>query len=57
MRRAVSVGTRIETMGDIALHAGQDLQARAAQVRSEQGAITVDAKRDIEIVAGQASQG
>ena len=44
-------------MGDIALHAGQDLQARAAQVRSEQGAITVDAKRDIEIVAGQASQG
>ena len=49
------VGTRIETSGDISLHAGRDVNVRAATVNSADGALEVAAKRDITIDAGQST--
>ncbi|WP_260961240.1 two-partner secretion domain-containing protein [Pseudomonas citri] len=47
------VGSLVQGQGDVRLSAGQDLNARAAQVTSEQGAVFVDAKRDINLTAGE----
>ncbi|CAN7363296.1 hemagglutinin repeat-containing protein [Variovorax paradoxus] len=49
------VGTRIETSGDISLHAQRDVSVRAATVNSADGALEVAAKRDITIDAGQST--
>ena len=48
------VGTVIQTSGDIQLLAGQDINARAAQVTSDKGAVLANAGRDIAITAGDA---
>jgi filamentous hemagglutinin len=49
------VGTRIETSGDITLRAGRDVNVRAATINSAEGALEVNAKRDITIDAGQST--
>jgi len=48
------VGTTIQTTGDIILQANQNLNARAANVASVQGAIVAVAQGDITVQAGQA---
>ncbi|WHS59041.1 hemagglutinin repeat-containing protein [Pseudomonas sp. G2-4] len=47
------VGSQVQGQGDVRLSAGQDLNARAAHVTSEQGAVFADAKRDVNLTAGQ----
>ncbi|MCL2656988.1 MAG: filamentous hemagglutinin N-terminal domain-containing protein, partial [Betaproteobacteria bacterium] len=49
------VGTSIQTVGDITLSAGQDINARAAEVSSAQGALTAIAQRDVNLTAGEAT--
>ncbi|MDR6888583.1 MULTISPECIES: two-partner secretion domain-containing protein [Variovorax] len=49
------VGSRIETSGDITLRAGRDVNVRAATINSAEGAVEVNAKRDITIDAGQST--
>ncbi|CAN7367595.1 two-partner secretion domain-containing protein [Variovorax paradoxus] len=46
------VGTRIETSGDISLHAQRDVNVRAGTINSADGELNVAAKRDINIVEG-----
>jgi len=46
------VGTRIETSGDISLHAQRDVNVRAGTINSTDGELNVAAKRDINIVEG-----
>ena len=48
-------GTAIQTTGDLALVAGQDLTARAASVNSSAGALSAEAGRDLTIEAGQSA--
>ncbi len=47
------IGTQIQTNGDIALNAGNDFNATAANVTSENGAINVTAIKDINIAEGR----
>ncbi|WP_235399585.1 hemagglutinin repeat-containing protein [Pseudomonas ogarae] len=47
------VGSQVQGQGDVRLSAGQDLNARAAHVTSEQGAVFAEAKRDVNLTAGQ----
>jgi filamentous hemagglutinin len=49
------LGSTIKAAGDITLTAGQDINARAAYVTSQSGAIDAAAGRDIAITAGQAT--
>ena len=49
------VGTRIQSQGNTTLIAGQDINARAADVQA-QGALDVQAARDVNISAGTRSQ-
>ncbi len=49
------VGTVLQAEGDILLKAGQDITATAAQISSAQGAVTLDAKRDVQLLAGEAN--
>ncbi|MBC3346496.1 hemagglutinin repeat-containing protein [Pseudomonas sp. SWRI196] len=46
-------GSLIQGQGDVRLSAGQDLNARAARVTSEQGAVFAEAKRDVNLSTGQ----
>lgn len=50
------VGSNILTAGNLQLSAGNDLNARAAQLTSSQGALTVSAANNVNITAGQSSQ-
>lgn len=50
------VGSVIQSKGDVMLQAGRDLTARAAQVQSSDGALTLAAGNDINISAGQTRQ-
>lgn len=52
----LEVGSVIQVQGDVTLHAGNDLEARAAQITSAAGAIDASAGRDVRIEAGVASQ-
>lgn len=47
------IGSVIETTGDIALNAGKDVNATAASITSEAGAIHVTAMQDINIIEGR----
>nr|WP_223472662.1 MULTISPECIES: hemagglutinin repeat-containing protein [unclassified Pseudomonas] len=47
------VGSQVQGQGDVRLSAGQDLNARAAHVTSEQGAVFAEARRDVNLTAGQ----
>ena len=49
------VGSQITTPGDLTLSAGQDVNARAANVQSA-ARLSVQAGRDVNITAGEASQ-
>ncbi len=46
-------GTHIRTTGDLTLVAGQDLSARAANLASDKGAVTLQAGRDLSLVNGE----
>ncbi|WP_235185085.1 hemagglutinin repeat-containing protein [Cupriavidus sp. SK-3] len=48
------VGTTVRTEGDVRLQAGGDLNARAANVTSDKGALVAVAQGDVNIVAGEA---
>ena len=50
------IGSTIHTTGDLHLQAGQDITARAAQLTSDQGALTVTAGRDLTLMAGTQRQ-
>ncbi|HET7864634.1 MAG TPA: hemagglutinin repeat-containing protein, partial [Burkholderiaceae bacterium] len=50
---STEVGTQIVAQGDIVLNAGQDINARAAQVNSATGAVMGIAGRDLKIEAGE----
>lgn len=50
------IGTSITTQGNLALKAGKDVNARAANVESTQGALTVAAGKDVNLTAGTANQ-
>src|SRR5690606_37377460 len=47
------VGTRVQTTGDLILTAGNDLNARAAQISSEAGAVLLNAGNDVNLTAGE----
>ncbi len=49
------VGTALQAEGEIVLKAGQDLTATAAQIASGQGAVTLSAGRDVQLLAGEAN--
>lgn len=55
-RRADDVGARIDTQGDVVLSAGRDLAATAANVRSESGAVTLSAERDLQLGSGESTR-
>jgi len=48
-------GTSIHTAGDLAIVAGQDLNARAANLASDNGAVALQAGRDLSLVNGENS--
>ncbi len=50
------IGSTIHTTGDLHLQAGQDITARAAQLTSDHGALTVTAGRDLTLMAGTQRQ-
>jgi filamentous hemagglutinin len=50
------VGTSIKTSGDIRLSAGNDLDAKATNVTSDQGALVATAGRNIDLTVGEASR-
>lgn len=50
------IGATIHTTGNLNLQAGQDITARAAQLTSDQGALTVTAGRDLTLMAGTQRQ-
>ncbi|MCL2162393.1 MAG: hemagglutinin repeat-containing protein, partial [Betaproteobacteria bacterium] len=47
------VGTNIQAQGDIVLSAGNDLNARGASVRSEEGAVVAIAANDVNLTAAE----
>lgn len=47
------VGSMVQAQGDVRLSAGQDLNARAASITSEQGAVFAEAKRDVNLTTAQ----
>src|SRR5690606_14338006 len=49
---STDIGSLIQTSGDIAMTAGNDFKATAANVSSEEGALQVSAAKDITITAG-----
>ncbi len=49
----LETGTRIHTAGDLAIVAGQDLNARAANLASDNGAVALQAGRDLSLVNGE----
>ena len=49
------IGTQIQTTGNVALRAGQDITTRAATVNSTEGTAAMTAGRDVNLTAGQSS--
>ncbi|MCG1042468.1 hemagglutinin repeat-containing protein [Mycetohabitans sp. B8] len=50
------VGTTVHARGNVRMQAGGDLNARAARVNSDQGALVALAEGDVNIVSGQTSR-
>ncbi|ANJ67316.1 hypothetical protein A9404_07895 [Halothiobacillus diazotrophicus] len=50
------IGTTIKTQGAVQLTAGQDIQAKAAQIASTAGAVDLQAGRNISLINGQTSR-
>ena len=53
-QRQTEVGTSMDAKGGIAIEAGQDINARAAYVNSDEGTVAVAAGRDITLTTGRA---
>src|SRR5690606_4407408 len=53
MGETQELGTRVQTAGDLILTAGNDLNARAAQISSEAGAVLLNAGNDVNLTAGE----
>ena len=51
--RSIEIGTSLEAGGAISLHAGNDLEARAANIASENGTVSLAAGSDIRLTAGR----
>ncbi|WP_155802510.1 DUF637 domain-containing protein [Halothiobacillus neapolitanus] len=49
------VGTRIHSAGDLAMIAGNDIQAKAAGIHSDNGTLNLQAGHDIQLTDGQSS--
>ena len=49
---STETGSRIQTTGALQLSAGVDLNARAAEITSAQGAVNLSAGRDVNLVSG-----
>ncbi|WP_432239980.1 hemagglutinin repeat-containing protein [Herbaspirillum robiniae] len=52
----IDVGSRIMTVGDLRITAGKDVSARAADITSELGGISIAAGNDVTLGAGEAHQ-
>jgi filamentous hemagglutinin len=52
-RYTQDIGSTIHTLGNLNLHAGQNISAQAAKLTSEQGAVNLTAGRDINLEAGK----
>ncbi|MBV5276763.1 hemagglutinin repeat-containing protein, partial [bacterium] len=50
---STDIGTTVQTLGDLRLFAGQDINLKAAGVTSESGALSATAGRDIILTAGE----
>ncbi|OWQ83197.1 hypothetical protein CDN98_23410, partial [Roseateles terrae] len=49
-------GTTVDAQGFVTVKAGQDLTATAAEIKSSEGAVTLAAGRDVQLLAGEARQ-
>lgn len=49
----IDVGTTIQTQGDVRLQAGNDLNAKAASIESNQGALVAVAANNVNLTAGE----
>lgn len=56
-QRKIELGTTVETKGDIQLTAGRDIQLRAANIDSSNGAVSLQAGNNITLEAGKAYTG
>ncbi|RJX33697.1 MAG: filamentous hemagglutinin N-terminal domain-containing protein, partial [Oxalobacter sp.] len=53
---STEVGSTIQTQGDITLQSGQNVNAKAANVTSESGAVNVSAGNDVYLAVGETQQ-
>ncbi|WP_248676895.1 hemagglutinin repeat-containing protein [Selenomonas artemidis] len=52
-KRSTELGTTIKAGSDVSLHAGENIEARAAYIRSDEGSVTLNADKDISLTAGR----
>ena len=52
-KRSTELGTTIKASGDVSLHAGENIEARAAYIRSDEGNVSLNAGNDISLTAGR----
>ena len=52
-KRSTELGTTIKAGGDVSLTAGEDIDARAAYIRSDEGNVNLKADKDISLTAGR----
>ena len=52
-KRSTELGTTIKAGGDVSLTAGEDIDARAAYIRSDEGDVNLKADKDISLTAGR----
>ena len=52
-KRSTELGTTIKAGSDVSLHAGENIEARAAYIRSDEGNVTLNAGNDISLTAGR----
>ena len=52
-KRSTELSTTIKASGDVSLHAGENIDARAAYIRSDEGNVSLNADKDISLTAGR----
>ena len=52
-KRSTELGTTIKAGSDVSLHAGENIEARAAYIRSDEGNVSLNADKDISLTAGR----
>ena len=52
-KRSTELGTTIKAGSDVSLHAGENIDARAAYIRSDEGNVSLNADKDISLTAGR----